>query len=54
MLAKKIADGNHELNVPMEDEIMIKFTGADGAKEDFMLKMLREIDRRELKSLVKP
>ena len=54
VLAKKIEGDNHELNVPMEDEIMIKFTGADGAKEDFMLKMLREIDRRELKSLVKP
>jgi hypothetical protein len=54
VLVKKLGENNYELNVPMEDEIMIKFTGADGAKEDFMLGMLREIDRRELKSLVKP
>lgn len=54
VLAKKISGENHELNVPMDDEIMIKFTGADGAKQDFMLDLLREIDRRELKSLVKP
>lgn len=54
VLVKKLGENNYELNVPMEDEIMIKLTGADGAKEDFMLDMLREIDRRELKSLVKP
>jgi len=39
--------------MPLDDEVMIKLTGKDGAEEDMMLKLLREIDRRSLKSLVK-
>jgi hypothetical protein len=29
-------------------------TGREGAEEDLMLKLMRDVDRREIKSLVKP
>lgn len=54
VLAKKLPGDNHEMNMPTDDEIMIKLTGKDGAEEDMMLKLLRDVDRRGIKSLVKP
>lgn len=54
VLAKKLPGDNHELNMPTDDEIMIKLTGKDGAEEDMMIKLLRDVDRRGIKTLVKP
>jgi hypothetical protein len=54
VLVKKVDAKNSELNMPMEDEIMVRMTGREGAEEDLMLKLMRDVDRREIKSLVKP
>lgn len=54
VLVKKIDAKNYEINMPMEDEIMVRMTGREGADEDLMLKLMRDVDRREIKSLVKP
>jgi len=53
VLIKVLPGDNCEISMPLDDEVMIKLTGKDGAEEDMMLKLLREIDRRSLKSLVK-
>lgn len=47
-LVKKIGDKNFEINMPLEEEVMVKLTGKDGITEDMMLKFLRDIDRRAL------
>ena len=54
VLVKKLDAKNFEVNMPMEDEILVRMTGKEGAEEDLMLKMMRDVDRREIKSLVKP
>lgn len=54
VLVKKVDAKNYEINMPMEDEIMVRMTGREGADEDLMLKLMRDVDRREIKSLVKP
>jgi hypothetical protein len=54
VLVKKVDAKNFEINMPMEDEIMVRMTGREGAEEDLMLKLMRDVDRREIKSLVKP
>jgi hypothetical protein len=47
-LVKKIGDKNFEINMPLEEDVMVKLTGKDGTAEDLMLKFLRDIDRRAL------
>lgn len=54
VLVKRVDGKNHELSMPMDDEILIRMTGREGAAEDLMINMLRDVDRREIKSLVKP
>jgi hypothetical protein len=54
VLVKRIDAKNHEVNLPMDDEILIRLTGREGAEEELMIKMLRDVDRREIKSLIKP
>lgn len=54
VLVKKIDAKNVEISMPMENEIMVKMTGREAADEDLILKLMREVDRREIKSLVKP
>jgi hypothetical protein len=54
VLVKKMDAKNYECNMPMEDTIMLRMTGKEGAEEAMMLKMMREVDRREIKNLVKP
>lgn len=53
VLIKDLPKNNLEISMPLDDEIMIKMTGKDGAQEDMMIKLLRDIDRRSLKTLVK-
>jgi len=54
VLVKKVDAKNFEINMPMEDEILVRMTGKEAAEEDMMIKLMREVDRREIKSLVKP
>ncbi len=54
VLVKKIDAKNYEINMPMEEAIMVRLTGKEAAEESMMLKMMRDIDRRAIKSLVKP
>lgn len=54
VLVKKIDAKNFEINMPMEDTIMVRTTGKEGAEEALMLKMMREVDRREIRNLVQP
>ena len=54
VLVKKVDAKNFEINMPMDDEILVRMTGREGAEEDLMLKLMRDVDRREIKSLVKP
>lgn len=54
VLVKKMDAKNYEINMPMDDSILIRVTGKEGAEESMMLKLMREVDRREIKNLVKP
>ena len=54
VLVKKLDAKNFEMSMPMEEPIMVRLTGKEAAEEAMMLKMMRDIDRREIKSLVKP
>lgn len=54
VLVKKIDAKNYELSMPMDDMIMVRLTGKEGADEAMMLKMMRDLDRQKLKDLVKP
>jgi hypothetical protein len=54
VLVKKIDAKNYEINMPMDDVIMVRLTGKEGADEAMMLKMMRDLDRQKIKDLVKP
>jgi hypothetical protein len=54
VLVKKVDAKNFEINMPMEEEILVRMTGKEAVEEDMMIKLMREVDRREIKSLVKP
>lgn len=54
VLVKKVAAKNFEINMPMDDTIMVRLTGKEAAEEPMMLKMMRDVDRQEIRNLVKP
>ena len=54
VLVKKTDAKNHEITMPLEDTIMVRLTGKEGAEEAMMLKMMREVDRQLIKTLVQP
>jgi hypothetical protein len=54
VLVKKVDANQSEINMPMEEEILVRMTGKQEAEEDMMLKLMREVDRRAIQSLVKP
>ena len=53
VLIKNLDAKNLEINMPFDDNCMVKLTGKDGAEEDTMLRLIKDIDRRTIKDLVK-
>ncbi len=53
VLVKQLENHNWEVIHPFEDDLMIKLTGRDGAEPAMMLRLIREVDRRSLRSLLK-
>jgi hypothetical protein len=53
VLVKKLDPKNFELSMPTEDKILVRLTGKEGAEEDMLHKMMRDIDRRAIKTLIK-